>query len=52
MVGMVGSKLGLRSTHWDGQINLTTWFAVLVIVVLAEVFREGARLRGEAELTI
>jgi hypothetical protein len=38
--------------HIGGGINLTTWFAVLVIVVLAEVFREGARLRGEAELTI
>ena len=36
----------------DGSVNLTTWFAVLVIIVLAEVFREGARLRGEAELTI
>lgn len=32
--------------------NVTTWFAVLVIFVLAEVFREGARLRNEAELTI
>ena len=30
-----------------GGINLTTWFAVLVIIVLAEVFREGARLRGK-----
>ena len=44
--------------HGPGQfrmgagLSLTTWFAVLVIVVLAEVFREGARLRGEAELTI
>ncbi|HZL00573.1 MAG TPA: DUF2975 domain-containing protein [Caulobacteraceae bacterium] len=38
--------------HVDGAVNLTTWFAVLVIIVLAEVFREGARLRGEAELTI
>jgi Protein of unknown function (DUF2975) len=38
--------------HVAGGISLTTWFAVLVIVVLAEVFREGARLRGEAELTI
>lgn len=38
--------------HITGGISLTTWFAVLVIVVLAEVFREGARLRGEAELTI
>lgn len=32
--------------------NPTAWFAVLVIFVLAEVFREGARLRREAELTI
>jgi hypothetical protein len=36
----------------SGAVSLTTWFAVLVIFVLAEVFREGARLRGEAELTI
>ncbi len=36
----------------NGSISLTTWFAVLAIVVLAEVFREGARLRDEAELTI
>lgn len=32
--------------------SLTAWFSVLVIFVLAEVFREGARLRSEAELTI
>lgn len=32
--------------------SLTGWFAVLVVFVLAEVFREGARLRREAELTI
>jgi hypothetical protein len=32
--------------------NPTGWFAVLVVFVLAEVFREGARLRREAELTI
>ena len=30
----------------------TAWFSVLVVFVLAEVFREGARLRREAELTI
>lgn len=33
-------------------MNLTSWFSVLVVFVLAEVFREGARLRSEAELTI
>ena len=32
--------------------NPTAWFAVLVVFVLAEVFREGARLRRESELTI
>jgi DUF2975 family protein len=40
---------GLHATF---SLNLTAWFAVLVIVVLAEVFREGARLRRDAELTI
>ncbi len=33
-------------------INLTGWFAILVVFVLAEVFGEGARLRQDAELTI
>jgi hypothetical protein len=33
-------------------LSLTAWFSVLVVFVLAEVFREGARLRREAELTI
>jgi hypothetical protein len=32
--------------------TLTSWFSVLVVLVLAEVFREGARLRRDAELTI
>jgi hypothetical protein len=36
----------------DSSFNLTSWFSVLVVFVLAEVFREGARLRREAELTI
>ena len=34
------------------HLSLTAWFSVLVVFVLAEVFREGARLRREAELTI
>jgi len=41
----------VRLVH-GGGVSLTAWFAVLAIMVLAEVFREGARLRGEAELTI
>lgn len=34
------------------SFNFTAWFSVAVVFVLAEVFREGARLRREAELTI
>ncbi|CAN7152907.1 DUF2975 domain-containing protein [Phenylobacterium sp. LjRoot219] len=34
------------------SFTLTAWFSVLVVFVLAEVFREGARLRRESELTI
>jgi hypothetical protein len=47
--------MALAGTHGAGGwrlINPTAWFAVLVVFVLAEVFREGARLRREAELTI
>ncbi len=36
----------------DFGLNLSGWFAILVVFVLAEVFREGARLRRDAELTI
>jgi hypothetical protein len=36
----------------EPNMSLTAWFSVLVVFVLAEVFREGARLRREAELTI
>jgi hypothetical protein len=40
----------VRST--SGWPDFTAWFSVLVVFVLAEVFREGARLRRDAELTI
>jgi len=48
----IAHDLGVARPSMAAHVNLTAWFAVLVIVVLAEVFREGARLRGEAELTI
>jgi hypothetical protein len=38
--------------HAGFSISLSAWFSILVVFVLAEVFREGARLRREAELTI
>ena len=46
------SALGAaRRSHGDGA-NVSGWFAILVVFVLAEVFREGARLQAEAELTV
>lgn len=41
---------GERTSGWSPGI--TGWVAVLLVFVLAEVFREGARLRSDAELTI
>ena len=43
---------GMGDHRFDLNLNLTAWFSVAVVLVLAEVFREGARLRREAELTI
>ncbi|MFW6412921.1 MAG: DUF2975 domain-containing protein [Oceanicaulis sp.] len=34
------------------NLNMGAWFAVLAFFVLAEVFREGARLRDEQKFTI
>ncbi len=42
--------IGVRDVH--AEINLSTWGSILILVVLAEVFREGARLKEEQELTI
>jgi Protein of unknown function (DUF2975) len=44
--------LGLPLEASYGLRAVTTWFSVLVVFVLAEVFKEGARLRAEADLTI
>jgi len=40
------------SSKEETVFSLSSWFSILVVFVLAEVFREGARLRREAELTI
>ncbi len=36
----------------EAPVNFMTWCAIFVLIVLAEVFREGARLKEEQELTI
>jgi hypothetical protein len=48
----IGAWLLPGVKHVEPSFGLTAWFSVLVVFVLAEVFREGARLRREAELTI
>jgi hypothetical protein len=51
--GMVAARLapGILEPQGIGEL-LTPAFSVLIVFVLAEVFREGARLRRESELTI
>jgi hypothetical protein len=49
---LIATWIAPQDTKPATGVNLTAWFAVLVVFVLAEVFREGARLRREAELTI
>lgn len=51
--GLVSARMapGIMETPGIGEL-LTPIFSVLVVFVLAEVFREGARLRHESELTI
>jgi hypothetical protein len=41
--------------EWEGDlfsVSIGVWFAVLTLIVLAEVFREGARMRQEQQFTI
>jgi len=58
LMGLTGALITAfgepEGTDWtfNVNINLMTWAAILVLIVLAEVFREGARLREEQELTI
>lgn len=51
--GLVAARLapGVMDSQGIGEL-LTPVFSVLVVFVLAEVFKEGARLRRESELTI
>jgi hypothetical protein len=46
----VEMQRGDQASGWAPA--LTGWLAVLLAFVLSRIFREGARLRSEAELTI
>ena len=45
---IVRSSIGMASPN----LNLGLWLGALVVLVLAEVFREGARLRDDADMTV
>jgi hypothetical protein len=36
----------------DDPIDLVRWFVIFVVLILAEVFRQGAQLREDTELTV
>ena len=44
-----GALAGLKG---EFHINWSLWMAVIVLIVLTEIFREGAKLRQEQKLTI
>jgi len=47
------SKIGnAGASGFDLDVRLHVWFFILILIVLAQVFREGARLRAEAQLTV
>jgi hypothetical protein len=53
LLSFVGKPESVESVSFSiDSDNLGSWMSILVLIVLAEVFREGARLKEEQELTI
>jgi hypothetical protein len=50
--GLAADLLVRTGANDRPDIDLSSWLSVLIVLVLAEVFREGARLRADAELTV
>jgi hypothetical protein len=53
--GAVIAAVGLPADNTlrvDVRIAVSTWVAIVILIVLAEVFREGARMKAEQDLTI
>jgi hypothetical protein len=47
-----GEAQGVGVREVSLSVDPSTWGSILILIVLAEVFREGARLKEEQELTI
>lgn len=56
LLALTGVLLRVYEPNVDANytfaIDISTWGSILILIVLAEVFREGARLKEEQELTI
>jgi len=53
MFGVFGAPESVGSASFSiNSDNFTNWMSILILIVFAEVFREGARLKEEQELTI
>jgi hypothetical protein len=55
MIGALFATMGTPAgaeANFNINIDLSTWMSIAILIVLAEVFREGARLKEEQELTI
>ncbi|MBX3428040.1 MAG: DUF2975 domain-containing protein [Hyphomonadaceae bacterium] len=52
LVMAFGEPQGVGVRNVELSVDLSTWGSILILIVLAEVFREGARLKEEQELTI
>ena len=51
--GLIAAYAGPNvHAEYSLNIDLSTWGSILILIVLAEVFREGARMKEEQELTI
>lgn len=42
----------IHDADTDIEISIITWLSIIVVFVLAEVFREGARMKEEQDLTV
>ncbi|MBN8607096.1 MAG: DUF2975 domain-containing protein [Caulobacterales bacterium] len=52
LVVAFGEAQGVGVREVSLSVDPSTWGSILILIVLAEVFREGARLKEEQELTI
>jgi Protein of unknown function (DUF2975) len=55
LVGAIFAAVGLpegADANVNIHIDVSTWMSIAILIVLAEVFREGARMKEEQELTI